>query len=230
MKILIIDNYDSFTYNLYQQIGELLDEKRVKGEVVVRRNDAITLGKAKQFERIILSAGPGHPADRAYFGVCADILQHVKTIPVLGVCLGMQGMAHYFGGKVISADRMMHGKTSVISHDGKGIFTNVPQGIQAMRYHSLIADLQSLPAVLQVTATVFRDPAAYNPRSMTSLVSFPIGAQAGIPSRVTPLGFSEIMGLRHSSLPIEGVQFHPESFATEAGKLMLSNFLFRRKV
>lgn len=196
MKILLIDNYDSFTYNLYQQIGELLEEKGVRGEVVVRRNDAITLSKAKQFDQIILSPGPGNPADRKYFGVCVDILQHVQTIPILGVCLGMQGMAQYFGGNVIRSKQMMHGKTSIISHDGKGIFVGIPQGIQVMRYHSLVADLQSLPSCLTVSATVD----------------------------------AEIMGLRHNALPIEGVQFHPESFATEAGKLMLSNFLLGRNV
>lgn len=191
MKVVIIDNYDSFTYNLYQAVGELLDE-RGKGSVRVYRNDAISLGEVKQFDRIILSPGPGNPAEKAYFGVCADILQHVSTIPILGVCLGMQGMAHYFGGKVTPAKQMMHGKTSVISHDGKGVFAGIPQEIQVMRYHSLVADPLMLPACLEVTATAGDD----------------------------------VMGLRHKTFPIEGVQFHPESFATEAGKRILSNFLF----
>ena len=195
MRVVIIDNYDSFTYNLYQTVGELLED-RGKGSVQVFRNDAITLTKVQQFDRIILSPGPGNPGDRAYFGVCADVLQNVRMIPVLGVCLGMQGMAHYFGGKVIRAGQVMHGKTSVISHDGDGIFTDIPQGIEVMRYHSLIADVQTMPICLQVTAT------------------------AG----------TEIMGLRHTQFPIAGVQFHPESFATEDGKNILSNFLFRRFV
>jgi len=218
LKILIVDNYDSFTYNLYQIVGELLEE--AGGLVEVVRNNEITLKEIKrgQFDRIVLSPGPGTPADRKYFGVCADILQQVRTIPILGVCLGMQGIAHYFGGSIIPARQMMHGKTSIISHDGKGIFTGVAQEISVMRYHSLVADPQSLPECLEITAIV---PDVRGP-------CLPAGkAAAHHPTRVTPSREGlEIMGLRHKTLPIEGVQFHPESFATEEGKRMLSNFLF----
>ena len=235
MKILIIDNYDSFTYNLYQAVGELLESIKgkagsVKNSLDVFRNNEITLGqiKKRKYDRIILSPGPGNPADRAYFGVCADILQKVHTIPVLGVCLGMQGMAHYFGGKVTRADRMMHGKTSQIMHDGKGIFANVPQEIEVMRYHSLVVEKESLPKELEITAIVkYRGPATPHPRSTSSITSFSPGAQRGTPSRVTPCRQRvEVMGIRHKKFPIVGVQFHPESFATESGKQMLQNFLF----
>lgn len=196
MKILIIDNYDSFTFNLYQYIGEILKEDAVKFSIDVVRNDAITIAeiKKKKYSRIIISPGPGDPADTAYFGVCGKVLTEIgRKTPVLGVCLGMQGMAHYFGGKVIRAHRPMHGKTSSIAHTGKGIFNGIPQNIEVMRYHSLVADEKVLPKVLEITA-----------RSLDT---------------------NEIMGLRHKQYPIEGIQFHPESFATEAGKLLLTHFL-----
>ena len=197
LKILIIDNYDSFTYNLYQYIGELLEERGDGFVLDVFRNDKISLPKIlkEKYNRIILSPGPGNPADRSYFGVCADILEKLTTIPVLGVCLGMQGIGHYFGGNVIQAQKPMHGKTSVIAHNNKGIFAKVPQQIAVMRYHSLVVEKSSLPDCLEITAM-----ANYT---------------------------HEIMGLRHKQFPIEGVQFHPESFATEAGKILLENFLRR---
>lgn len=197
MKILIIDNYDSFTFNLYQSVGEILREKNDNFVVDVFRNDRITLEEIrhKKYDKIIISPGPGEPSDKAYFGVCANVLIEIgQKTPVLGVCLGMQGMAHYFGGRVIRALKPMHGKTSLVSHDGEGIFKGVPQHIEVMRYHSLVADKELLPKSLVVTAT-----------SEDS---------------------DEIMGLRHKHFPIEGIQFHPESFATEAGKQMLTNFLF----
>ncbi|MDP3987564.1 MAG: aminodeoxychorismate/anthranilate synthase component II [Candidatus Levybacteria bacterium] len=200
MKVLIIDNYDSFTFNLYQYIGEIFIEKGEKFILDVVRNDAVTLKeiKEKRYNRIIISPGPGNPADPAYFGVCADVLTKLgRKIPVLGVCLGMQGIAHYFGGKVIRAKLPMHGKTSIIEHDGLGIFVGLPQNLEVMRYHSLVADKKTLPKCLKITAE----------------------------SQDT----KEIMGLRHKIYPIEGVQFHPESFATDGGKLMLSNFLMGRK-
>ena len=196
MKVLILDNYDSFTYNLYQYVGEILTARGEPFTLDVVRNDEITLAQIQKrgYDRIIISPGPGEPSDRAYFGVCADVLTEVgKTTPVLGVCLGMQGMAHYFGGKVVHAVAPMHGKTSMIEHDGKGVFTGLPQDIEGMRYHSLIADKKSLPACFVVTAT----------------------AKDG----------GEIMGLRHTQYPIEGIQFHPESFATQGGKQMLKNFI-----
>lgn len=197
MRVLIVDNYDSFTFNLYQHVGELLQEKNRKFSVDVYRNDKIDIAtiKNKKYDKIILSPGPGDPRDKAYFGICADILIELgKTIPILGVCLGMQGIAFYFGGDIIKAKAPMHGKTSMISHDGKGIFKNIPQRIAVMRYHSLVADAKKIPAVLKVTATA--------------------------------IDTNEVMGLRHKYYPIEGIQFHPESFATEAGKILLKNFLF----
>ena len=181
MKILIIDNYDSFTYNLYQSVGEILKEQEDAFVVDVFRNDKITFGEIqkKKYDRIIISPGPGDPSDKKYFGVCADILTKLgKKTPVLGVCLGMQGMAHYFGGKVVRAKKPMHGKTSIIKHDGKGVFAGLPQGLEVMRYHSLVAEEQSLPKILVITAK----------------------------SEDT----GEIMGLRHTKYPIEGIQFHPE--------------------
>jgi len=198
MKVLIIDNYDSFTFNLYQYVGELLQQNTKQFTVNVYRNDEITAQeiKNKEYDRIIISPGPGDPSDKAYFGICAEVITELgKEIPVLGVCLGMQGISYYFGGKIVRAKQPMHGKTSKITHDEKGIFQNVPQSLEVMRYHSLIADKKSLPDSLAITAM----------------------------SQDT----DEIMGLRHKIYPIEGIQFHPESFATEGGKILLRNFLFR---
>ena len=195
MKILIIDNYDSFTYNLYQYIGEIFSEKQIKFSLTVKRNDEISAKEivSEKYDYIVISPGPGSPEDKSYFGVCADVLVQIgKNIPVLGVCLGMQGMAHYFGGKVIPAKSPIHGKTSLIKHSELGIFENVPDGIEVMRYHSLVADKKSLPECLEITAE--------------------------------SLDTREIMGLRHKKYPIEGVQFHPESIFTEGGKQILSNF------
>jgi anthranilate synthase component II len=198
MQVLIIDNYDSFTYNLYQYIGEVLEEARLAFNVDVVRNDEKSYDElnAHAYDRIVISPGPGNPADDRYFGVCSQVLlnpaPHQK---ILGVCLGMQGMAHVFGGRVVRAAVPMHGKTSPIGHDGEGVFRGLPQNLEVMRYHSLIAEEKSLPDCLVVTA------------------------------RTTGNEAREIMGLRHVSLAIEGIQFHPESFATEGGKLMLKNFL-----
>lgn len=201
MKVLILDNYDSYTYNLYQIIGELLSQKFGNDfKLDVIKNDRINIGeiKKRKYQKIIISPGPGDPSDKAYFGVCALVLTQIgKTTPVLGVCLGMQGMAYYFGGKVIKAKKPMHGKVSIISHDGKGIFKNLPQDLEVMRYHSLIVDPDSIPKDLEISAFVKGDPKG-------------------------------IMGLRHKIYPIEGVQFHPESFATEGGKIILENFIFGR--
>ena len=221
VKVLIIDNYDSFTFNLYQYVGEILSATGLRhadpcyaegsgearagsglakaGEkftLDVERNDSITIEEIqkRKYDRIIISPGPGDPRDPKYFGICADVLTKLgKDTPVLGVCLGMQGMAYYFGGNVVRAQRPMHGKTSIIEHDGKGVFTDLPQNIEVMRYHSLIAEKETLPECLSITAT----------------------------SRDT----GEVMGLRHKKYPIEGIQFHPESFATEGGKQILENFI-----
>ena len=196
VKVLIIDNYDSFTYNLYQYVGEILTAAGKQFTLDVVRNDELILKeiRSRKYDRIIISPGPGDPADKAYFGICAEVITDLgKTKPVLGVCLGMQGIAHYFGGKVVRAELPMHGKTSLISHDGKGVFKGLPQDLEVMRYHSLIAEKASLPKDLIVTATA-KDS-------------------------------GEIMGLRHKRYPIEGIQFHPESFATEGGKRIIENFL-----
>lgn len=200
MKILILDNYDSFTYNLYQYVGELLEKKFKEFRLDVKRNDKTTIEEIKNigYDKIIISPGPGDPSDPAYFGVCVKVLTDIgRRTPILGVCLGMQGMAHYFGGRVIRAQVPMHGKTSIIRHDGKRIFQDLPQHLKVMRYHSLVVDTANLSKELVVTARVIS------------------GDDKG-----------EIMGLRHKRYPIEGVQFHPESFATEGGKQLLSNFLF----
>ncbi|MBI5123598.1 aminodeoxychorismate/anthranilate synthase component II [Candidatus Roizmanbacteria bacterium] len=200
MKVLIIDNYDSFTYNLYQYVGELLTDYEKDFVLDVVRNDELSFTeiKKRKYERIIISPGPGDASDQKYFGVCARVIIELgQTIPVLGVCLGMQGIAHYFGGKVVRADKPMHGKTSIIEHDNLGVFKNIPQDLEVMRYHSLIVEKKELPDCLVITAFT-KDT-------------------------------KEIMGLRHIEYPIVGIQFHPESFATEAGKLMLKNFLFGRK-
>ena len=196
MKVLILDNYDSFTYNLYQYVGEILTAGGHPFTLDVVRNDTITLDEIQErkYDRIIISPGPGDPSDKKYFGVCAEVITQLgKTTPVLGVCLGMQGIAHYFGGRVVRAALPMHGKTSIITHDGKGVFAGLPQGLEVMRYHSLIVDAMTLPTCFVVTATA-KDS-------------------------------GEIMGLRHVEYPIEGIQFHPESFATQGGKQILKNFI-----
>ena len=190
MKVLVMDNYDSFVYNLVQYIGEL------GTEVVVYRNDQVTLKQVQQLnpDRIVISPGPGNPEDEKYFGVCKAILQQISPqVPTLGVCLGHQGIISTFGGKVVSAKRLMHGKTSSIKHDGKGIFKGVENPFTATRYHSLAGDNDTIPACLEVTAVAVDD--------------------------------GEVMGVRHREYPIEGVQFHPESILCEYGKLIIKNFL-----
>jgi para-aminobenzoate synthetase component 2 len=186
--ILVVDNYDSFTYNLVQYLGEL-------GAVVeVHRNDAIDIAGIARCapEGILISPGPGTP-DEA--GVTLAVPRELgATIPVLGVCLGHQAIGQAFGGSVVRAPRLMHGRTSPIEHLGVGVFAGLPSPFRATRYHSLIVAREDLPAELEVTAWTAE---------------------------------GEIMGLRHRSLPIEGVQFHPESFLTEHGHAMLRNFLAR---
>ncbi|MBI2436163.1 MAG: aminodeoxychorismate/anthranilate synthase component II [Candidatus Magasanikbacteria bacterium] len=196
MKILIIDNYDSFTYNLYQLVGEILMKKNSAYQIDVKRNDEITISQIQDahYDRIIISPGPGDPRDEAYFGVCRDVILEIgKTVPVFGVCLGMQGMAHYFGAKIMHLSVPVHGKVSQLEHKNIGVFAGLPQGIEVMRYHSLMVDPTTIPDELEVTAQV--------------------------------VGSGEIMGLKHKKYPIEGVQFHPESFATEGGRKMVENFL-----
>lgn len=191
MKILVIDNYDSFVYNIAQILGEL------GAEPIVVRNNQITLEdiKAMNPDGIVISPGPGHPADRRYFGVCTDVITELgpKT-PVLGVCLGHQGIVHAFGGKVINAKKVRHGKTSSIQFTAEDrLFESVANPFKATRYHSLVADQNEIPGCLEVTARALDD--------------------------------GEIMGIRHKKYPIEGVQFHPESVLTSEGRRILSNFL-----
>jgi anthranilate synthase component 2 len=154
MKTLLIDNYDSFTYNLFQYVGEL------GGNPVVYRNDEITVDeiRALSFDRVIISPGPGNPTDPAYFGVCkATILEIGPTVPLLGVCLGLQGIVASFGGEVIRAPEIMHGKTSMVEHTEQGIFLGIPSPFEAMRYHSLIGKKETLPDCLTITATTVQD-------------------------------------------------------------------------
>ncbi|WP_158822359.1 aminodeoxychorismate/anthranilate synthase component II [Granulicella sp. S156] len=190
--VFVLDNYDSFTYNLVQYMGEL------GAEVVVRRNDELTPEEvvALKPERILLSPGPCTPQDA---GILIPLIQHLaklpkkQQIPVLGVCLGHQAIGAAFGGEVIRAPQLMHGKTSVIEHDGRTIFRKIPQSMVCTRYHSLIVAEDSVPDELEVSARV--------------------------------AGESTIMALRHRTLPIEGVQFHPESVLTDHGKQLIANFL-----
>ena len=200
MKALIIDNYDSFTYNLYQYVGELMEFHFDDYVLDVLRNDEITLDeiRRREYDKIIISPGPGTPEDPEYFGVCAQVITELgKDTPLLGVCLGMQGISWCFGAKIARAHVPMHGKLSPVEHDGRGVFTALPQQLEVMRYHSLIVEIDSIPDELEVTSTV---------------------GEKGEP------GY-EIMGVRHKKYPIEGIQFHPESFGTEGGKKMLENFL-----
>lgn len=213
MRVLIIDNYDSFTFNLYQFVGELLSAGVGAGNFTlwVKRNNEITVEQIEALkpDRIIISPGPGSPDDNAYFGVCAEAIARLGPhIPLLGVCLGMQGIVHVFGGRVIKARLPMHGKSSPIAHDGCGVFADIPQGLEVMRYHSLVADRASIPDCLQLTAYI-QDP-----------------QQSQFDA--ARLGSGEIMGVRHKHYPIQGIQFHPESFASEGGKEMIDNFLWQR--
>ena len=189
--LLMIDNYDSFTYNLVQYLGELGQDVRVV------RNDELSVEQIRNLapDRIVISPGPGTP-DQA--GVTLEMIAKLGAqIPILGVCLGHQSIGQAFGGKVVRAREIMHGKTSVIHHTGKGVFAALPNPFVATRYHSLVVDKTSVPAVLEVTA-------------------WTQDADGGI---------DEIMGFRHKALPIEGVQFHPESILTEHGHALLRNFL-----
>ncbi len=186
--LLLIDNYDSFTYNLYQYLAEL------GAEVVVRRNDQITLDEIETMQpaQIVVSPGPCTPNEAGLS--CAIIETFGPRIPLLGVCLGHQSLGQVFGGRVVRAPTPMHGKTSLMYHQGQGVFRNLPQPFEANRYHSLIVERDSLPNILEITAE-------------------------------TDDGL--IMGLRHRSFPVEGVQFHPESIMTPVGKDLLRNFLAR---
>jgi len=196
--VFVLDNYDSFTYNLVQYLGEL------GARVEVRRNDELTVEEVEALkpERILLSPGPCTPGEA---GILVPLIRHMaaspRRTPILGVCLGHQAIGEAFGGEVVRAHQLMHGKTSKVDHDGKGVFAGLPTPLTCTRYHSLIVAEGSLPSSLAVTA---RTPEAN-------------GTRDG--------GATVIMGLRHRTLPIEGVQFHPESVLTEGGHQMIRNFL-----
>jgi anthranilate synthase component 2 len=191
--LLMIDNYDSFTFNLVQYLQTL------GAEVRVVRNDAMTVGEIEALapDRIMISPGPGTPADA---GVSLDVIRELgQRIPVFGVCLGHQSLGQAYGGDVVRAKTIMHGKTSRIRHEGRGVFAGLPDNYEATRYHSLVVAKDTLPECLEITAWT--------------------EGEGG--------GFDEIMGLRHREHPVEGVQFHPESILTEHGHALLRNFLER---
>jgi anthranilate synthase/aminodeoxychorismate synthase-like glutamine amidotransferase len=187
--MLLIDNYDSFTYNLVQAFAAQ------GAEVLVYRNDAIDVATAMELRptHLVISPGPGRPEDA---GVSLGMIgAFSERVPVLGVCLGHQSLVQYFGGAIVRAGRLMHGKTSMVKHDGRSLFAGLSQPFEAGRYHSLCAEEASLPQVLQITAETEQ---------------------------------GEIMGVRHNTLPLEGVQFHPESVLTPEGNRLLANFLKMR--
>ena len=185
-RVLVIDNYDSFVYNLVQELGEL------GADLVVHRNDEVDVDviRAASPDAILISPGPGRPEDA---GISMAVVAELGgEIPILGVCLGLQAIAQVYGGEVVAAPTLMHGKTSSVHHHGAGVFAGLPDPFVATRYHSLVVSPSSVPEVLEVTATT---------------------------------GDGVIMGLRHRTLAVEGVQFHPESFLTPQGPSLLSNYL-----
>ncbi|MGK0393634.1 MAG: anthranilate synthase [Alcanivorax borkumensis] len=191
MRVLMIDNYDSFTYNLVQYLQEL------GAEVLVHRNDQISLEEIEQLnpDRLMISPGPCTPNEA---GISLAAIKHFAgKLPILGVCLGHQAIGQAFGGQVIRARQVMHGKTSPIYHNGVGVFRDLPSPYTATRYHSLVVEKDSLPDCLEMTAWTLKDDGSVD----------------------------EIMGMRHKTLPIEGVQYHPESILSEHGHALLENFL-----
>ena len=198
--VFVLDNYDSFTYNLVQYMGEL------GAEIVIRRNDELTPAEVEAMhpERILISPGPCTPQDA---GISMELIKHFaradapRHIPILGVCLGHQAIGAAFGGSVVRAAKLMHGKTSEVEHDGRTIFAGIPSAMTCTRYHSLIVEDEGLPEVLEVSARAVPNGESADERGGT------------------------IMALRHRELPIEGVQFHPESVLTVHGKRIIENFL-----
>ncbi len=193
MRLLMVDNYDSFTFNLVQYLQEL------GAEVRVERNDALSVAEIEALapDKIVISPGPCTPNEA---GVSLDVLRELgPRIPVFGVCLGYQALGQVYGGRVVRAGRIMHGKTSPIHHEGKGVFAGLPTPFEATRYHSLVVEKTSVPDCLEVTAWTENDDGSVE----------------------------ELMGLRHREHPVEGVQFHPESILTQHGHALLKNFLER---
>jgi len=191
--LLMIDNYDSFTYNLVQYFGEL------QADVQVYRNDKITVAEIEKLkpDHLVISPGPCTPNEA---GISLEAINHFAgKLPILGVCLGHQSIGQAFGGKIVHANAIMHGKTSMIHHTGKGVFEGIESPFEATRYHSLVIEKQSIPDCLEVTAWTENDNGELD----------------------------EIMGVRHKELEVEGVQFHPESILTQHGHAMLKNFLAR---
>mgnify|MGYP000553008492 CR=1 FL=1 len=185
-RILVIDNYDSFVYNIVQYLGQL------GAQVEVKRNDEVTIDQAKTYDGILLSPGPGTPSDA---GVCIDIVKELGgVVPIFGVCLGHQAIAEAFGATVSRAPELLHGKTSEVYHQGTSVMTPLPNPFTATRYHSLAVEVDTVPAELEITGQT----------------------ESGV-----------VMGLRHKSADIEGVQFHPESVLTEGGHIMLGEWLAR---
>lgn len=189
--IVIIDNYDSFTYNIVQTIADnLLEDERLE-DIKVFRNDKISINELESLNprRILVSPGPRTPKEA---GISVEVIRFFGgKVPILGVCLGHQSIGEAYGGEVVRAGRIMHGKTSLMSHDGRGVFTGLPEPFDGMRYHSLVVEEHNLPACLEITARTEQ---------------------------------GELMGIRHKEIAVEGVQFHPESIMTPAGRLLLKNF------
>ena len=190
--IVIIDNYDSFTYNIVQTIADNLLQEDLHEEIKVFRNDKISINELELLHprRLLVSPGPCTPKEA---GISVAVIRYFGgRIPILGVCLGHQSIGEAYGGEVVRAGRIMHGKTSPMSHDGRGVFTGLPDPFDGMRYHSLVVEEDNLPACLEITARTEQ---------------------------------GELMGLRHTEIAVEGVQFHPESIMTPAGALLLKNFM-----
>jgi anthranilate synthase/aminodeoxychorismate synthase-like glutamine amidotransferase len=222
--VFVLDNYDSFTYNLVQYMGEL------GAEVVVRRNDELTPEEVEAMhpDRILLSPGPCTPEEA---GISIALIRHFARraeeggarVPILGVCLGHQAIGAAFGGRVVRAEKLMHGKTSEVEHDGKSIFRGIPSAMTCTRYHSLIVAEEGLPQELEITARVAEGQASLEGEGKPGSQK---PAKKGKKAKAAESsGAGTIMGLRHRTLPIEGVQFHPESVLTTHGKKIIANFL-----
>jgi anthranilate synthase component 2 len=215
--VFVLDNYDSFTYNLVQYMGEL------GADMLVRRNDELTPSEVEALRptRILISPGPCTPQDA---GISIGLIQHFAKlaqsggprVPILGVCLGHQAIGAAFGGNVVRAPKLMHGKTSEVTHDGKTIFAGIPSAMTCTRYHSLIVAEEGLPEELEVSARTPANNLSFRPEQVHSA--------SAAEKPVTPAA-TTIMALRHRHLPIEGVQFHPESVLTTHGKQIIANFL-----